>query len=403
MKTHCLDFYFARCLSLAIVIGCLACSSTGIALQKESSISKLQEQDSPSVNAEKIQEVVDKACDFLAKSQDEDGAFSKELGPGITGLVVSAMLRNGKTTDDPTVAAGLAYIEKFVRKEDGGIYSEGSKYRNYETCISIMCFANANQDGRFTKTIQNAKEFVKKIQWGMGDAEGGAKITSEKNEFGGAGYGSHNRPDLSNTSFMIDALKASMDESSESDRAALESALKFVSRTQNKYSQHNSTEFAKKAEGDDIGGFYYTPAAGGESKAGETANGGLRSYASMTYAGLKSLLFAGVKKDDARVKAAMDWISKHYDLSSNPGVGQQGLFYYYHVFGKSLNAIGEDFVVDSKGVKHDWRAELFAELKKRQRKDGSWINPESTRWEEGNPDLVTAYSLLALSYCQKKK
>ena len=88
------------------------------------------------------------------------------------------------------------------------------------------------------------------------------------------------------------------------------------------------------------GGFYYTPAAGGESEAGKTPNGGLRSYASMTYAGLKSMIYAGVGPDDPRVKAAVKWFQMHYGLDDNPGMGGAGLYYYYHTFAKALDAAG---------------------------------------------------------------
>ena len=348
-----------------------------------------------SIKKEEFEKVTAKAIKFLRGAQADNGSFSKELGPGITGLVISSAMKHGLKADDPMIAKGLKYLESFVRK-DGGIYAEKSLYRNYETCIAIMVFADANEKGKYDETLKKAKAFVKKIQWG--DPE-----DSDKLDYGGAGYGKHGRPDLSNTSFLVDALKRTMDKNDKSDKEALQRALKFISRTQNKYSQHNTTDFAKKASKEDQGGFYYTPANGGESKAGKTADGGLRSYASMTYAGLKSMIYAGVKKDDPRVKAAIDWIKRHYDLKSNPGVGQQGLFYYYHLFAKSLDALETDVIVDAKGKKHDWRAELFAELKSRQKDDGSWINPKSSRWEEGNPNLVTAYCLLALSHCQEKK
>ena len=88
-------------------------------------------------------------------------------------------------------------------------------------------------------------------------------------------------------------------------------------------------------------GFYYTAAAGGSSQAGTLPNGGLRSYRSMTYAGLKSMIYAGVNPDDPRVKAAVEWIGKHYDLQSNPGMGNDGLFYYYHTFAKTMSAMTE--------------------------------------------------------------
>ena len=175
----------------------------------------------------------------------------------------------------------------------------------------------------------------------------------------------------------------------------------FVSRSQNLESKHNSAEFAAKVAPEDKGGMIYSPVGGGESKAGDGANGGLRSYASMTYAGLKSFLYAGVSKDDIRVKSAIDWIGRNYDLKTNPGMGKQGLFYYYHVFGKALSAIDQPEIVDADGKPHDWRKDLVGQLAKIQRPDGSWTNG-ADRWYEGDPNLVTAYALLALSYCEAK-
>ncbi|MCA9166743.1 MAG: terpene cyclase/mutase family protein, partial [Planctomycetales bacterium] len=209
--------------------------------------------------------------------------------------------------------------------------------------------------------------------------------------FGGAGYGSHKRPDLSNTTFLIEALRAL---GNDADSEAVQRALVFVSRCQNLPSSHNETEFAGKVQD---GGFYYTPAAGGNSQAGSNPDGGLRSYASMTYAGLKSMIFAGVDSEDPRVAAAVKWLGEHYDLKSNPGMGDSGLFYYYHTFAKALAARGEAAFVDSQGVKHDWRGELNRELLSRQLPNGSWVN-ENQRWLESNPDLVTGYALLALAY-----
>jgi squalene-hopene/tetraprenyl-beta-curcumene cyclase len=119
----------------------------------------------------------------------------------------------------------------------------------------------------------------------------------------------------------------------------------------------------------------------------------------MTYAGLKSMIHAGVGPDDPRVKAAFEWVRKFYDLETNPGLGNDGLYYYYHTFAKALDAMGLDVIEAADGTKHNWRMELLAELVSRQRPDGSWIN-ESARWLEGEPTLVTGYALLALSYCR---
>ena len=35
---------------------------------------------------------------------------------------------------------------------------------------------------------------------------------------------------------------------------------------------------------------------------------------------------------DPRVKAAYDYITKHYGLDENPGLGERGLYYYYQTF-----------------------------------------------------------------------
>ena len=66
-----------------------------------------------------------------------------------------------------------------------------------------------------------------------------------------------------------------------------------------------------------------------------------------------------------------------------------------------MDALGEDPFVDATGAKHDWRQELFDELKKRQKPNGSWAN-SNPAFLEGVPELATAFAVLALSYCKKK-
>ncbi len=337
----------------------------------------------------KAADLVDAGVSYLTGAQADDGSWSKQAGPGITALVAAALLENGRSPSDPVVAKALKYVESHV-KPDGGVYADGSKYKNYETSLAIRCFAAANgKGGRYDELLENAENFVKGIQW-----DGGEGHDESSDFYGGAGYGSHARPDLSNTTFLADALEAV---GTGPDDPAVERMLVFVSRCQNLESEHNQTKFPTL---NPDGGFYYTVAAGGSSQAGSLPNGGLRSYGSMTYAGLKSMIFAGVDKDDPRVKAAVEWARQHYTLEENPGLGPQGLYYYFHTFAKALDAIGEPIVVDDEGVKHDWRQELIDALAKRQQPNGSWIN-ENDRWLEADPNLVTGYSLLALSYCRE--
>lgn len=336
----------------------------------------------------KLEPTARKAIAYLkSKGQAADGSFTAASGPAVTALVAAAMLNNGAPVSDPSVSKALAYVESFSQP-DGGIYQPESRYKNYETCLAILAFSAANQDGRYTDRIRKADAYIKGLQWDEGEGK-------PRSDFyhGGAGYGGSSRPDLSNTSYLLDALKAA---GNGPEDEAVKKALLFVSRCQNLESEHNTTPFAAK---NPDGGFYYTPAAGGQSQAGPTETGGLRSYASMTYAGLKSMIYAGVDKNDPRVVAALQWLTKNYDLDSNPGMGDAGLYYYYHTFAKALQAYGEREFVDENGEKHDWRAELIDELASRQRPDGSWVN-ENSRWLEGDANLVTGYALLALAHCR---
>jgi squalene-hopene/tetraprenyl-beta-curcumene cyclase len=171
-----------------------------------------------------------------------------------------------------------------------------------------------------------------------------------------------------------------------------------VSRTQNLPQHGNDTDYADKI-GD--GGFYYTPAAGGQSKAGESADGGLRSYGSMTYAGLKSMIYAGLTPEDPRVNAALDFIRNHYTLDNNPGMGAQGQYYYYHTFAKALDVAGLEVVESTDAGPRDWRMDLINKLEAEQQEDGSWVNREAERWMEGDRQLVTAYCLLALKHARR--
>jgi squalene-hopene/tetraprenyl-beta-curcumene cyclase len=335
------------------------------------------------------EKLIARGVTFLRPRQDSKGGWSTQREPGVTALVVTALLRSGQVAPaEPAVTKALSYLEGFIGP--GGGVSEAT-HGNYATSIALIAFQEANHNGRYDRVIKAGQNFLKTRQWD--EAEG-----KDRNDafYGGAGYGGRNsRPDLSNTAFFMEALRNT---GLPPDDPSLKKALVFVSRCQNLSGEFNDQAWAAKVND---GGFVYTAANGGESMAGKTEDGGLRSYASMTYAGLKSMIYAGLDKNDPRVKAALTYITKHYTLDENPGLGQQGLYYYYHTFAKTMSVLGEPTLVDAKGTSHDWKAELIAALAKRQQPDGGWVNP-ADRFMEGDPNLVTAYALLALAYARKK-
>ncbi|MBQ9874063.1 MAG: terpene cyclase/mutase family protein [Thermoguttaceae bacterium] len=332
---------------------------------------------------------------FLTKSQSEDGSFSASprVGIGPTLIDVAGLLRAGVKLDEPILAKALAFLEKSVR-EDGGIYSEGLHLSTYESCLGLVCFTLANRqagDGRYDAIVEKAEKFVRGSQY---NKENG--VEKEDEYFGGVGYGkgAMTRPDLSNTQFFVEALR---EIGAGEDDPAIQDALTFVSRCQN-FETGDVVSSGRPSSND--GGFFYTFVAGEENPAGEEVDGGLRSYGSITYAGLKSLIYAGLTPDDPRVEAATGWIRQNYTLTQNPGLGKRGLYYYYHTLSKCFQVLGEDLFEDSNGKKHDWRRELIEALALAENADGSWVN-ENRYWYENDPNLVTGYVLIVLSYCER--
>lgn len=132
-----------------------------------------------------------------------------------------------------------------------------------------------------------------------------------------------------------------------------------------------------------------TPAWKGESR--------LRAYGSMTYSGFKSYLYANLSKDDPRVTEALRWLGENYSVRENPGMGTDGLYYYYVVMARALDAWNSPTLATTPGGEKRWAEDLVDRLTELQAEDGSFKSVDD-RWLESDPVLITAYSLLALQY-----
>jgi squalene-hopene/tetraprenyl-beta-curcumene cyclase len=344
-------------------------------------------------------DAVDKAVTYFRKTQAVDGSWAEKQSPGITGLVVTGLLRTGKVTaKDPMIDKALKYIESLIDPKAGHIAGRGAaaKLQNYVTAVNVQALVAADRPS-YKAVIADASKFLRKLQWD----EGEGKAQSD-DFYGGAGYDSKSRPDLSNTQLFLDALVAA---GVPKDDPAFRKAIVFVSRCQNLKSENNDRPWAGKIND---GSFIYTAAQGGDTKVIDKpdADGALPGYGSMTYAGVKSLIYCGVSKKDDRVQKAVAWLKKNYTVEGNPGMpklrAHWGLFYYSHTMAKCLDVLGEDRFKDAKGADHDWRADITAALAKSQRDDGSWVN-DSRQWMENNPQLVTGYALMTLAHTKPKK
>jgi squalene-hopene/tetraprenyl-beta-curcumene cyclase len=355
-------------------------------------------QNAPAVQA---QNMIDHGISFLKTAQKPDGSWQAENEPpGITALALRGIVQDPKSANADWVKKGYDKLLSY-QLADGGIYKD--LQASYNTSISLSALAAANNPN-YKTNIDRAVTYLKQLQWTENTVSAeNEKIAGTSDAwFGGWGYGGRSRgsgrPDLSNAQMAIEALRdAGLDPSD----PAFAAAITFTSRLQN-YSETNDQPWA----GND-GGFVYGPAdkRQGESMAGEyTGPDGkrlLRSYGSMTYAGLKSFIHAGLNKDDPRVKAAFEWISKNWTLDENPGMkasnpdsAKYGLYYFLHTLARAMNEYDQPVITDINGAKHDWRNELIEKLASLQKPDGSWIG--ESRWMESNPVLVTSYVLGAL-------
>jgi squalene-hopene/tetraprenyl-beta-curcumene cyclase len=339
-----------------------------------------------------LQHAIDRGLGWLAKNQNPDGYWSQPDHPALTGLVLTAFMGDpsGRMRAKPPefVHLGYQYLLDNV-KPDGGIYVRDMT--NYNTSVSIMALVMA-ANPVFESVILNARNFEVGLQDNLEESD-------PMN--GGVGYGGrYKHSDMSNTMFALESLyytRNLVEDRSDSEKYKKlnwQAAIRFIERSQNLPS-HNDQDWASD-DPQNKGGFIYFP---GDSKAGEMDLGNdrkaLRSYGSITYAGLLSYIYADLKKDDPRVVAAIEWLQKNYTLAENPGMGPQGLYYYYHTMAKALATYGLDEFTLEDGRKVNWRKELSLKLLDLQNKDGFWMN-ENGRWWEKDPVLVTSYAVIIL-------
>ena len=348
-----------------------------------------------------VQHAIDKGSRWLIQAQTTNGWWSTPDHPAITSLALVALSgqkgRPNQTLLPQSIQQGYSYL-KTCEQPDGGIYQK--ELPSYNTSLSLMALVAA-QRPQDQSTIVKARKFLIGLQ---------AKYSTNagtNNAFaGGIGYGNGDKtPDLSNTLVALEALrfsKQSLADKNLPDTGDLNwaAALAFIQRCQNLPS-HNSEPWVS-GDSQNHGGFIYTP---GSSKAGETnlpsGRVALRSYGSMSYAGLISYIYADLKPEDPRVAAAFNWLKANYTLDENPGMGPQGLFYYYHLLTKALTLRGTDTFQTPDGHTINWRETVSLRLINLQNANGSWAN-ENGRWFEKDPVLVTAYSVISLQMILNK-
>jgi squalene-hopene/tetraprenyl-beta-curcumene cyclase len=350
-------------------------------------------------NRAAVEQAITKGLAWLKAHQNPDGSWSSTELPALTALPLISFLHapGGNYGKDPRpefLEKGLAFLRSMA-KPDGSIFD--AKLSNYNTSVCLLALL-ANHDPKDEVLLKKARDFIVGLQ---------AKGMVDESLDGGIGYGAtavnpqRAHPDLDNTYVALEALRAYKDAHPATEAAGgkelnFQAAIDFITRCQN-LPEKNPKGSKQPA---DRGGFVYYP--GDSNAAPEDGSDPLRSYGTMTYAGLLSFIYADLKKDDTRVQSALDWLKKNYTVDQNPNMGPAGLYFYLHLMSKGLTAAGIQELDMADGRKIDWASDAARKFVQLQTADGSWVNQESARWMEKDPVLVTSYSIMALELLYPK-
>jgi squalene-hopene/tetraprenyl-beta-curcumene cyclase len=297
-----------------------------------------------------------------------------------------------RTNLPPALVKGYTYLTGCAQ-EDGRIFR--TSLANYNTAMSAMSLALV-PGGAYQPLVDRARAYLLRCQIDLGE-----KGVLDSPFDGGVGYNDkYDHSDMNNTLVALEAIYYTRPAGAERgtypdlDWAA---AIHFLQSCQNLPGTNKEPWVSELAS--DQGGFIYMP---GESKADGVTNAvtgkvSLRSYGSISYAGLLSYVYADLTPDDPRVAAVLDWLGANYTLEENPGMGQQGYYYYLHLIAKGMATLGADRLELREGGSVDWRREVAMRLIDLQKGDGSWVNGTG-RWWENDPALVTAYSVMTLEF-----
>ncbi len=304
-----------------------------------------------------VEAAITNGAAFLLSVQKDDGHWSDPQMPALTALPLWALSGCAKMDGVKEKLSGgaLKRAAQFVlatQRPDGGFYVPkpgrgGSGLGNYNTSVCLSALYDSGLAPK--EALLNARTYIASSQ-----------LIGDDTMAGGFGYDKISRrryADLSNTSYAMSAMAktASLEEFRTSGaRADLDwdKAIGFV-------------ENLMEREGPNAGGAAYnerTPQAGVATNAQGRVH--LRAYGSMTYAAVLSMCSAKLDRGDPRVRQALEYLSKNWTVDENPGMGGQGLYYFYEIMARALLAAGVDDVGG-----HDWRKELSAKLVSLQRKE----------------------------------
>jgi squalene-hopene/tetraprenyl-beta-curcumene cyclase len=377
----------------------------------------LQQSDLP----ERLKTAYVEAADALVKLQMSSGAWPvimpERQVPSVayTALTVRALTNAPpalRTKYQSAIDKGLAFI--LGKANPDGSFGEGDSgtyMKTYATAVALSALSTQPRTEKVADAIRGAQAYLKRNQLQEGPHKGGLGYGDEEPKRNPeTGAFEVKRSTIANLSATAEAAEAMKNSGVSLSDDFWPLVTEFVRKCQNNSEVNKDPEFlaalkkANMAVGDD-GGLYYTPVASDKASPAGTKKVAdkdvIVSYGAMTYDGIKTYLYAGLKKDSPEVKSAIDWVRKNYSVEVHPGFAfdasqrhhLRGLYHYYLVMSRALEAYGENPFETFDGKKHDWPKEIAEQLLKSVKETKMWQN-ENPGWFEGDPVLVTSYVLV---------
>jgi hypothetical protein len=329
-----------------------------------------------------------RAANYLWHQQAADGGWHSKTygllrsGQALTPFVLDALLQ----VPEEVYASPRSGVDRAVAFIAGNTRSDGAlglaepgipDYPNYATALAVSALSRVKRGKEVARMVGylRSQQFTEQNGWHPQDPV-----------YGAWGMGGEKRPppetghvDLSMTRYVVEALRAAGVPASD---PALVAVRAFLGRCQN---------FDPIHPNDSDGGFFFSTTEFDTNKAGREGNR-FRSYGTTTADGILAMLATGSTPDEPRLAAARRWLVSQHKNMNVPGFKGEayqrwprGLaFYYAAASTQAFRALQAD---PGTGVSED--------LKRTQRQDGSWANPENLV-KEDDPLIATAFAIRAL-------
>jgi hypothetical protein len=321
------------------------------------------------VTREQVERAIHDGVHFLKQRQRADGSWpdaDSEAHTGTTSLVTLALLTAGEPVGSPTIVQALEFLRNFGPEQLKSTYA---------VALQTMVFAAADPERDQLKIAAN-------VRW-LQDAQ--IKPGERVNWPGSWTYsGTKTRNgDNSNSQYALLGLNAA----SEVGVPVNPQVWALARRYWEQY-QHND------------GGWGYTPDAA------------MPASASMTCAGISSLIITGLKRfqgqeflvgdqiqncgrggTNINLQRGIDWMANHFRVGENPPIGQQWRYYYLYGMERAGRLTGQRFFGE-----HDWYREGAEKLVHEQdRLQGFWQGAGPVEGQEPVGVVTTSFALLFLA------